>query len=102
VHTTSRGQFLPKTGESKSIDEYDGATDTATIVGTWTTTPTFASTYEVKADMVGDGNFIRLSTESMTGPAISLGPNWGTTPVNVDIQKNDIRVDGIRYYYNYP
>jgi hypothetical protein len=52
--------------------------------------------------MVGEGNFIRLSSENMAGPVINLGPNWGTTPVDVDIQKNDIRVDGIRYYYNYP
>jgi hypothetical protein len=92
----------PGNGESKTISDYDGDTDTATISGTWTTTPTFASSYEVKADIVGEGNVIRLSTEDMTGPAISLGPNWGTTPIDVDIQKNDIRVDGIRYYYNYP
>jgi hypothetical protein len=92
----------PGNGESKTIDDYDGDTDTATIVGTWTVTPTFASTYEVKADMVGEGNFIRLSTEGITGSAINLGPNWGTTKVDEDIQKNDIRVNGIRYYYNYP
>jgi hypothetical protein len=93
----------PGNGESKTISDYDDATDTATISGTWTTTPTFASTYEVKADMVGQGNFIRLSTDdTITGPGINLGPNWGTTPLDQDIQKNDIRVDGIRYYYNYP
>jgi hypothetical protein len=91
----------PGSGESKTITAYNGATDTATISGTWTTTPTFASTYEVKADMVGEGNVIRLSTEQITGPAINLAPGWGTDPIDEDIQKNDIRVDGIRYYYDY-
>jgi hypothetical protein len=58
----------------------------------------FVDFYSNNTDWIGQGNFIRISTESITGTAAEFHPNWTTDPTDEDTQTNDIRVNGVRYY----
>jgi hypothetical protein len=75
-------------GQVRSISDYVGATDTATVSPNWTISPNSTSTYEVNWDVLGTGNKINV-TASNTTKTIDLDPTgWDDT-------NNQIYVNGV-------
>jgi hypothetical protein len=78
----------PGNGESKTITAYDGDTDTATVSSNWQDSPTSDSTYEVKANRIGTGNYMWLTTDGAVPQKVNLPPAWD--------KSNRIVVNGLK------
>jgi hypothetical protein len=77
-------------GQSRTITAYVGSTDTATVSSEWTTIPVSGnSIYEIRANRIGTGNYIWLTTDGMVTTTVNLPPSWNDTA-------NEIWVDGDR------
>jgi hypothetical protein len=79
----------PGDGQERLITDYVGSTDTATVSPSWTTNPTSSSTYEVRVNRLGTGNYIWLTTAGTVPTPVNFPPIW-------DSATNEIWVDGDR------
>jgi hypothetical protein len=76
-------------GESKTITDYAGATDTATVDSAWQASPDSTSKYEIKASRIGTGNYITITSAIGTvTKTVNLPPTWD--------KSNRISVDGFK------
>jgi hypothetical protein len=75
--------------QERTITGYDGSDDIATVSAAWDTNPTSTSTYEVKANRIGTGNYIWITTDGTVTKKVNLPPTW-------DSAANEIWVDGDR------
>jgi hypothetical protein len=79
----------PGNGDERTITDYVGSTDTATVSAAWSTNPTSSSTYEVRVSRIGTGNYIWLTTDGTVTTPVNFPPSW-------DSAANEIWVDGDR------
>jgi hypothetical protein len=74
--------------QTRTILDYDMATNAATVSPAWTTAPVSGSKYEVKANGIGTGNYIQLTTAGTVAKAVNLPPTWD--------ESNLITIDGLK------
>jgi hypothetical protein len=74
-------------GQSRTITNYERASNTADVLPNWITNPAADSVYEIRSN-ISSGNLIRLTTDGTVAKPINLPPNWNDLA-------NDIWVDGV-------